>query len=48
MDMIPYREVMEYAEKVKMKLKPKLLVIFGSITKGDFGVGSDVDNQDLK
>ena len=25
------------------QLKPKLLVIFGSIAKGDFGVGSDVD-----
>ena len=44
MDVIPYYEdIMEYAERVKMKLKPKLLVIFGSIAKGDFGVGSDVD-----
>ena len=44
MDMIPYYEnIMEYVERVKMKLKPKLLVIFGSIAKGDFGVGSDVD-----
>ena len=46
MDVIPYYEdIMEYVERVKMKLKPKLLVIFGSIAKGDFGVGSDVDNQ---
>ena len=42
MDVIPYYEVLGY-ERGKMKLKPKLLVIFGSITKGDFGVGSDVD-----
>jgi len=39
--------LMKHVERVKM-IKPKLLVIFGSITKGDFGVGSDVDNQDLK
>ena len=42
MDVIPYYEDMiEYTERVKMKLKPKLLVIFGSIAKGGFGVGSE-------
>ncbi|MEM2902852.1 MAG: nucleotidyltransferase domain-containing protein [Candidatus Bathyarchaeia archaeon] len=44
MDAIPYREeVAKYVEALRKKLRPKLVVLFGSAAKGSFGVGSDVD-----
>jgi len=41
---IPYkREISEYVKAVREKLKPKLILLHGSIAKGTFGLGSDVD-----
>ncbi|MCS7131086.1 MAG: nucleotidyltransferase domain-containing protein [Archaeoglobaceae archaeon] len=41
--MLPYeKEIKEYVEALK-KFKPKLVILFGSIAKRSFGVGSDVD-----
>ncbi len=41
--MIPYEnEIRSYLEALKI-LEPKLVILFGSIAKKKFGVGSDVD-----
>ncbi|MEM0503805.1 MAG: nucleotidyltransferase domain-containing protein [Archaeoglobaceae archaeon] len=41
--MIPYeKEIRIYLEALKI-LEPKLVILFGSIAKKKFGVGSDVD-----
>ena len=43
-DEFPYKnEIAEYLEAIKERLKPKLVVLYGSIAKGTFGLGSDVD-----
>ncbi|WP_324736175.1 nucleotidyltransferase domain-containing protein [Thermococcus sp. SY098] len=42
--MLPYKkEIDKYTQTIKEKLNPKLIVLHGSIAKGTFGVGSDVD-----
>lgn len=42
--MIPYeKEIKEYGKNIKEKLDPKLIILHGSIAKGTFGLGSDVD-----
>ncbi|KPU63889.1 nucleotidyltransferase [Thermococcus sp. EP1] len=42
--MIPYeKEIKEYVKNIKEKLDPKLIILHGSIAKGTFGLGSDVD-----
>ncbi|MBC7080809.1 MAG: nucleotidyltransferase domain-containing protein [Thermoplasmatales archaeon] len=44
MEIIPYREdILKYVEKLKEKLGAKLIILYGSIAKGNFGVGSDID-----
>lgn len=40
----PYkREIDEYVNAIVKKLKPKLVLLHGSLAKGTFGLGSDVD-----
>jgi len=41
---VPYKEALRaYLEKLLDKLTPKFVVLFGSVVRGDFGVGSDID-----
>lgn len=41
---IPYwREVQQYVQDITEVLNPKLILLHGSIAKGTFGIGSDVD-----
>ncbi|ASJ04953.1 MULTISPECIES: nucleotidyltransferase domain-containing protein [Thermococcus] len=41
---LPYgREIREYVEAVKKALNPKLILLYGSVARGTFGLGSDVD-----
>ncbi len=40
----PYqREIEEYTKAVRKALNPKLILLHGSLARGTFGVGSDVD-----
>ncbi len=42
--MLPYKkEIDKYMQILKEKLNPKLIILHGSIARGTFGVGSDVD-----
>ncbi|WP_287197814.1 nucleotidyltransferase domain-containing protein [Thermococcus sp.] len=42
--MIPYeKDIERYVETIKRQLEPKLIILHGSIAKGTFGLGSDVD-----
>ncbi|WP_206205515.1 nucleotidyltransferase domain-containing protein [Thermococcus sp. MV5] len=42
--MIPYeKDIKRYIKVIKKQLNPKLIILHGSIAKGTFGVGSDVD-----
>jgi len=41
---VPYKEALEaYLRSLLDELSPRLVVLFGSAARGDFGVGSDVD-----
>ena len=41
---LPYwRDIQEYVETLKEALRPKLVLLYGSVAKGTFGLGSDVD-----
>ena len=41
---VPYKkEIDRYTQILKEKLNPKLIILHGSIARGTFGVGSDVD-----
>ena len=41
---VPYKkEIDKYMQILKEKLNPKLIILHGSIARGTFGVGSDVD-----
>ncbi len=41
---IPYRdEVEDCCQRILSKVKTKSIVLFGSMARGDFGLGSDVD-----
>ncbi|MEM3011672.1 MAG: nucleotidyltransferase domain-containing protein [Candidatus Bathyarchaeia archaeon] len=41
---VPYRDALkEYLEVLLGKLKVRFVVLFGSVARGNFGVGSDVD-----
>ncbi|NJE26388.1 nucleotidyltransferase domain-containing protein [Thermococcus sp. MV5] len=41
---MPYeKDIKRYIKVIKKQLNPKLIILHGSIAKGTFGVGSDVD-----
>jgi hypothetical protein len=41
---LPYRrEIERYAKIILRKLKPRSIILYGSMAKGTYGVGSDVD-----
>ncbi|WP_237705095.1 nucleotidyltransferase domain-containing protein [Thermococcus zilligii] len=41
---MPYkRDIEEYVNAIVEKLRPKLVLLHGSVAKGTFGLGSDVD-----
>ncbi|WP_456393939.1 nucleotidyltransferase domain-containing protein [Thermococcus sp.] len=41
---LPYEsEIREYVEALKGALRPKLILLYGSLARGTFGLGSDVD-----
>jgi predicted nucleotidyltransferase len=41
---LPYwRDIQEYVGTLKEALRPKLVLLYGSVAKGTFGLGSDVD-----
>lgn len=44
MEIIPYlEEINIYVEKLKKELAPELIILFGSLAKKNFGLGSDID-----
>ncbi|MCP8316880.1 MAG: nucleotidyltransferase domain-containing protein [archaeon] len=41
---LPYRrEIERYAKRILRKLKPRSIILYGSMAKGTYGVGSDID-----
>jgi predicted nucleotidyltransferase len=41
---IPYhRDIERYARTILRKLKPRSIILYGSMAKGTYGVGSDID-----
>ncbi len=38
-----FERLEEYKEKIVKELKPKKIILFGSLARGDFNEGSDVD-----
>jgi len=41
---VPYKEALRaYLKKLLDRLTPRFVVLFGSVVRGDFGVGSDID-----
>ncbi|MGQ9469616.1 MAG: nucleotidyltransferase domain-containing protein [Nitrososphaerales archaeon] len=41
---MPYRRAIErYVKRALRKLKPSLIILYGSMAKGNYGVGSDID-----
>ena len=38
-----FKRIEKYKNKVVQKLKPKKIILFGSLARGDFHEGSDVD-----
>jgi len=43
-DELPYwGDIQEYVEALKRALRPKLILLYGSLARGTFGLGSDVD-----
>jgi len=44
MSNLPYAEAIRiYCEKVVEKLRPRAIILYGSMATGNYGVGSDVD-----
>ncbi|GAB6101457.1 hypothetical protein JCM16138_06800 [Thermococcus atlanticus] len=41
---LPYwGDIQEYVEALKGALRPKLILLYGSLARGTFGLGSDID-----
>lgn len=41
---LPYwGDIQKYVEAIKASLRPKLILLYGSLARGTFGLGSDVD-----
>ncbi|QDA32487.1 nucleotidyltransferase domain-containing protein [Thermococcus indicus] len=41
---MPYGgDIQKYVEAIKASLRPKLILLYGSLARGTFGLGSDVD-----